>query len=76
MKEYKYIDFMLIHFNRDSRKLQYLCSNKNGEDLGTVEWYDLWNQYVYKSFGEIIYSNTCLTDIIDFVSSLNNLKNK
>lgn len=76
MKEYKYIEFHLLDFNRDTRKFIYICCNKDNEELGTVEWYEPWNQYVYKDLIKAIYSTTCLLDIADFVNEINNLKNK
>lgn len=77
IKEYKHIKFLMLELNRETNPptLKYLCANKSQEDLGLVQWYEPWKQYCYFDKVEGIYSQSCLLDIADFLSQLNNLKN-
>ena len=71
--KYKHITFGYPEFDRsyDPPKIKYLCYNSADEDLGVVEWYAPWNQYVYRDTSNAIYSQSCLVDIDDFLSQLN-----
>lgn len=71
--KYKHITFGYAELNRNYNppKLFYLCYNNDNEDLGVVEWYDPWNQYVYHDICNGFYSQSCLLDINDFLSQLN-----
>lgn len=52
-----------------------VCINiHHGTVLGYVEYEPKWNQYVYTSEIDIIYSADCLDDISSFLRQLNNMK--
>jgi len=46
----------------------YYVRNKSGETLGHIYFYPAWRKYVFTSYAEIIYDQSCLTDIISFMA--------
>lgn len=73
--EYKHITFWNFHVDWDIKKARYTCSNKSGETLGHIAWYEPWKQYCFYNSQEIILSESCLKDIADFLYQCNNINN-
>ena len=70
--KYKY-----IHFNETVKGTWYCYNNKTESDLGCVEYYKRWKQWVWVwgRIGEFeqdrVFNGQCLEDIIDFLGQLN-----
>jgi hypothetical protein len=68
--------YKFIHFERAANQTTiqkhpwWWCrSNSSPTTLGTVEWYTLWEQYVFSPSKETVFSADCLLDIVDFISN-------
>lgn len=48
-----------------------VINNKSGFELGRVEWYSMWRQFIYTPTSCSIFNNTCLDDISQFLTKLN-----
>ncbi len=47
IKETKYMRFELVE--KKSKTNKYLvCNKKTDDELGTIEWYSYWRQYIFK----------------------------
>lgn len=45
--------------------------NKHSTDeIGTIDWYPQWRQYVFNPGFGTIWNNTCLTDVIGVINQL------
>lgn len=42
----------------------------NNSRLGTIEWYSPWRQYVFESYGGVVWSMDCFADVQAFVATL------
>ena len=49
------------------------CMHRSGTELGMVEFYERWGQFVFEPNSEVslIFSAQCLCDIADFLDQLN-----
>jgi len=66
---YEFIQFKQL--SEDS----FLCfNNRSGVEIGVVVYYPPWKMYVYQPEQDTVYSPDCLTDIADFLQSLNKAK--
>lgn len=67
--EYQYIHFVKI---ADKPKTSiWSCKNSHhGNELGRIQWYGPWRQYVYSPTVQAVYSIGCLVDIADFIQQL------
>ena len=45
-------------------------NNKCGENLGTVDWFVPWRQWVFNPSAGAIFSVSCMADIIHFIGQL------
>ncbi len=70
--KYKHLIFTDFTQHLEQEKFYYVCENKSGEYLGSVEWYEPWKQYVFNSDGGL-YRESCLRDIGDFISQFEGL---
>lgn len=75
--EYKYIKFVIgiaeyEQENGGTSKPIYECRNKKTDDiLAYIEYYKPWKQYCFtQADSNIIFSEGCLADIIDFIKQL------
>ena len=70
--KYKHIYFEKLVTTADSPKPIWLCcNNTTDEQLGQLEWYAPWRQYVFAAGSEIIvFSKSCLLDICHFIDHL------
>ena len=49
----------------------YVVTSKDHVDLGEIEYYEPWKQYIYVSDNDRIYSADCLKDIARFLEEKN-----
>lgn len=70
--KYKHIEFKQIPLVKFHGHPVWECVNiKHGDALGTVSFYDTWNQYVFSaSDNTMIFSVSCMQDIIHFIGQL------
>lgn len=40
-----------------------VCSQKNGDFLGTIHYYPRWRQYVFTPYANTVWSKDCLNDV-------------
>ncbi|HYE53692.1 MAG TPA: hypothetical protein VD996_02575 [Chitinophagaceae bacterium] len=70
-KEYKWIVFSLQGCTAKTN--YYNCYNKkNNILLGQVRWYPPFGRYSFFTEDNIVFEETCLTDISDFLREINN----
>ncbi|MHA1470841.1 MAG: hypothetical protein ACTSSP_09815 [Candidatus Asgardarchaeia archaeon] len=72
----EYINF--VEIEKKPKTKVYSCkSNSNGDELGRVQWYAPWRQYVFSPILKIVmadvvvFNKGCLDDIGDFIGQLN-----
>lgn len=70
--KFAYIEFVKI--GEVSRAVPiYSCINsKTKDDLGSVQFYAPWKKFCYYPVSDIVLNGTCMSDIVFFVSQLNN----
>lgn len=69
----KYIFFELI--GQKPKTQSWAVVNKNSDkELGVIEWYYAWRQYIFQPVEGSIYNNGCLNTIIEFINRLNKEK--
>ena len=69
-KVYKHITIYLDEEQQVYDKPVYIVINTKNEDvLGYIYYEQKWNQYVFTSQPDIIFSVSCLQDIIDFIEN-------
>jgi len=71
MKKYKFITIQQ-HENETFRNksIYRISSNKNGDELGLLFWHSPWKQYVFSSHKKCVFNDSCLRDILDFMSKV------
>ena len=69
--EFEYFSMEELHDCKGSTK-QWFCMGK-GCQLGLVKWYGAWRQYVFYPECDTIFSSGCLTDIVNFLTEVNEL---
>ncbi len=57
-----------IEFGKEDGQWE-IINKRHGEYLGSIIWYDDWDQWCLNSF-ESIYSVSCLKDVIHFINQL------
>ncbi len=68
--KYKY-----IHFERIAG--QWFCYNNTTQDeLGRIQYYRRWKQYVIEFEPGCVFNDSCLTDIVSFLRQLQKESNK
>lgn len=69
-KVYKHITIYLDEEQQYYDKPVYIVINTKNEDaLGYLYYESKWNQYVFTAEKDIIFSVSCLKDIIDFIEN-------
>jgi hypothetical protein len=69
-KVYKHITIYNDETQTHNDKSFYVVINTKNEDiLGYIYYEPKWNQYVFQAEPEIIFSVSCLKDIIDFIEN-------
>lgn len=61
--------YQFIHFEKVDG-VWWCRNNKMGDELGTIEFYHPWKQWVFAPTGPSFYSVGCLNDIAHFISQL------
>jgi len=72
--QYQYIHFVKVAEKASvvRKTSEWSCrSNRNGAELGTVQWYAPWRQYCYEPTAQAVYSDSCLIGIAAFLGGLN-----
>jgi hypothetical protein len=63
--------YQYIRFVETTDPKTWICENiKSGNELGQIEWYSPWRQYIYSPTCPAVYSTGCLKDIVDFIEQL------
>ena len=70
---YKYIHFIERKPEKPRKTKMWECrNNKSNFCLGEVAWYSSWRQYCFEPpFEPVVFSASCLADIIDFLDKQN-----
>lgn len=69
-KEYKYILIKQDSIYHEKSAFT-VYNKKDKKELAVIFWHQAWKQYVFSQSSElIIFSKSCLEDIIDFISSI------
>lgn len=70
--EYKHIEFSKMTHERHKRPWFLILNKKSGDELGQVEYYPTWRQYVFMPYKEwdCVFSASCLADIQEFLGAL------
>ena len=67
--KYKYIHFEFLE-SRNGKGCWVCRNNRSKSELGQVEWYPLWREYVYEPTVQAVYSISCFEDINNFMRQL------
>lgn len=70
--EYKYIDIQQsqIPTSINPADIYYIVRTKNKTMLGTIEFYNIWQKWVFAPNGNTVYSSRCLEDLKHFIDRL------
>ena len=63
----KYLDAEMLPDVPGRKTHRWEILTKNGDRLGTVEWYPHWRQYTFNPFYRSTYSAGCLQDLGKFL---------
>jgi len=74
--EYKHIYFEDESYLFPNRKTAvWCCFNKNGYySIAAIAWSKQWKQYCFLPEDDMVFSISCMGDIIDFIKQLNETK--
>lgn len=64
-----YIKFELLEQKPKTQVFQ-VVNIHNGSILGIIKWYGQWRQYVFYPNADCLFSEGCMTDIINFMRNL------
>lgn len=67
---YKFIQVIEISRTIDGKGLFRIESNKTKDILGFINWYPAWKKYIFSPCYDTIWSDDCLTCIIQFIKRL------
>lgn len=71
MKKYRYITIRQIDNETFKQHPVYrIFNNKSNAQLGILSYYPQWKQYIFSSYEDVVYDETCLRDILNFLHSL------
>lgn len=65
----KYLEFNIIE-EKPKTKAIAVYSKRNGEILGTIEWFGRWRQYAFFPENKTVFNTECLNDIKVYISKL------
>jgi len=69
--EYRYIYMQQMAVSDTGKTALFgVMNKKSGEPLATIKWYPAWRQYCFFPFGNTVWNNSCLQDILDFIFKL------
>ena len=71
MTTYKFIHFEKRQDPETKKDFYAICNKKSGDVLGFLSYYNPWKQWVfYQAVQDVVFSASCLKDIIDFMEGL------
>ena len=66
--EGKYIDFRLHGISPSGKTKTWKVQNRETlEILGTIEWFGRWRKYTFAPKPDMVFEETCLRDISEFI---------
>lgn len=68
-KKYEHITIEYGDFEHNDMPAYKINNNKSGQLLGYIYFFPEWKQYVFSSYNDIVFSVSCLNDIIDFIEN-------
>jgi len=68
-KDKKYIDVVLIDQKSKTAVLE-VINIKSNQALGIIKWYPPWRQYCFFPNQTTIWSNGCLSEVIEIIKGL------
>lgn len=70
MKKYKFITIKQIDEEVFEKHPVYrILNNRIGTQLGIINFYKPWKEYVFSSQPECVFNNGCLRDVLDFIDN-------
>ena len=69
MKVYKHITIAEAEETHNNKPVYVVSNTKKGDPLGYIYYEPSWKQYVLTTINDIIFSVSCLKDIIDFIEN-------
>ena len=73
--KYEYIDMEEVE-KKAKTSVFAIFSNSSKEHIGTIKWYGPWRQYCFFPVDDTIWNKGCLTDVIDFINQLMEMRKK
>ena len=71
MKKYRFITIRQVETETFEDKPVYrVFNNKSEAQLAILSWYKPWKQYVFSSHDGCVFNDSCLRDVLDFMSSI------
>jgi hypothetical protein len=68
LTEGKYIDFRLHGLSATGKTKTWVVQNReNGTILGRINWFGRWRKYVFEPKPDMVFEETCLRDIAQFI---------
>lgn len=68
-KRYKYITIRQVSNEVfEGYPVYRIFNTKSGGQIGLLSWYKPWKQYVFSSIAECVFNNSCLCDVLDFMT--------
>lgn len=49
-----------------SKMVWFVLTKRDGDELGTIDWFERWHRYSFYPKSGTIYDATCLRDLADF----------
>ena len=75
--EGKYIDFRLHALSPSGKtKIWKVQNRENLTILGTISWFGRWRKYVFEPKPDMVFEETCLRDIAQFIQQETTLQRK
>ena len=68
--ESKYLSFEKYTIPGRKTSLYDVKNKQTLEQLGTIYFYPAWRKFVFEPFADLIFDNSCLTDIIEFIKEV------
>ena len=71
VKKYRFITIRQTNEELFGGKPVYrIFNNKTNLQLGILSWYKPWRQYVFSSRDDCVFNDSCLRDVLDFMSGI------
>lgn len=66
--------FIIVEHNKQNMKTNIYDIYSNYDCdlfLGSIKWYSRWRKYCFYAHSDIIWDNKCLTNVVDFLNTIN-----